>query len=121
MILTKVTYDSNVRYELTYICHNCEKEIPDNRFEYCPYCGVKLIKDGRPENLELDESDICGLIALAITNGGFEKSGREFMQHGKTIEYEFPENHGGMMWASWSRKRQNQMQKEREKQKGGAE
>ena len=120
MILSKVTYDSNARYELVYICHNCEKEIPDNRFEHCPYCGVKLIKEGHPEKMELDESDICGLIAIAITNGGFGESGRNFMQDGKAISYEDPGKRYGMVWASWSRKRQNQAQKEREKQKGGA-
>lgn len=119
MILSEVKYDSVGRYELTYICHSCEKEIPDNRFEHCPYCGVKLIKKGRPEKLELDEGDICALIAIAITNGGFGESGLNFMQDGKAISYEGP-GKMGMVWATWSRKRQNQAQKEREKQKGGA-
>lgn len=120
MILSEVKYDSNCRYSLAYICHSCEKEIPDNRFEHCPYCGVKLIKKGCPEKIELDEGDICGLIAIAITNGGFGESGRNFMQDGKAFSYENPETRCGMIWASWSRERQNQAQKEREKQKGGA-
>jgi len=120
MILSEVKYDSVGRYGLTYICHSCEKEILDNRFEYCPYCGVKLIKKGRPEKIELDEGDICGLIAIAITIGGFGESGRNFMQDGKVISYKNPETRCGMIWASWSRKRQNQAQKERGKQKGGA-
>lgn len=120
MILSEVSYDSNGNYRPTYICHSCEKEIPDNRYEYCPYCGVKLIKKGCPGKIELDEGDICGLIAIAITNGGFGESGRNFMQDGKAISYEDPAMRFGMTWASWSRKRQDQAQKEREKQKGGA-
>ena len=120
MILSEVKYDSIGRYELVYICHSCEKEIPNNRFEYCPYCGVKFIKKSCPEMIELDEGDICGLIAIAITNGAFGESGRNFMQDGKVISYEDPGKRYGMIWASWSRKKQNQAQKEREKQEGGA-
>ena len=41
------------------------------------------------------------------------------MQDGKAISYEGP-GKMGMVLATWSRKRQNQAQKEREKQKGGA-
>lgn len=121
MILSEVIYDDNDRYIPVYTCHNCEKKIPDNRFEHCPYCGVKLIKEGRPEKIELDVDDICGLIAIAITNGGFGESGRNFMQDGKVMSYENPETKIGMFWASWSREKQNQAQKEREKQKGSAE
>ena len=121
MILSEVTYGSNAEYEVHYVCHGCGRAIPDNSFEYCPHCGVKFVKSGHPEKLELDEGDICGLIAIAITNGGFGESGRNFMQDGKAFSYENPETRCGMVWASWSRKRQNQAQKEREKQKGGAE
>lgn len=123
MILSEVTYDSNARYGLVYICHSCEKKIPDNRFEYCPYCGAKLIKEGRPEKMELDEGDICGLIAIAITNGGFGESGRNFMQDGKSISYEDPGKRFGMVFASWSRGKQNDAQKDREKEneKGSAQ
>lgn len=120
MILSEVKYDSGAGYTPVYICHNCEKEIPNNRFEYCPYCGVKLIKEGCPGKIEPDEGDICGLIAVAITNGGFGESGRNFMQDGKVISYEDPGKRYGMIWASWSRKKYNQAQKEREKQEGGA-
>ena len=120
MILSEVTYDSNTSYGLTYICHSCEKEILNNRFEYCPHCGAKLIKEGRPEKLELDEGDICGLIAITITNGGFKESGRHYMNDGKHYRVEGPGSMG-MVWAAWNKKTQEKARKEREaKVEGGA-
>ena len=104
MILSKVTFDSNRGYEVFYSCHSCGKGIQDNRFEYCPSCGVKFVKCGHPEKLALDEGDICGLIAIAITNGGFNDSGLKFMQDGKRYKVEGP-GHMGMVWASWEKDR----------------
>lgn len=121
MILSEVTYESNARYELRYTCHSCGREIPDNRFEHCPYCGVKFEKSGHPEKLDLDEGDICGLIAIAITNGGFNESGRHYMNDGKSYKVEGPGGLG-MVWASWKKKTQEKAWKEREakaKEKGG--
>jgi len=123
MILSEVKYDSNGRYELHYVCHSCGRAIPNNRFEYCPHCGVKFVKSGRPEKLELDEGDICGLIAIAITNGGFNESGRHYMNDGKHYEVEGPGGMG-MLWAAWKKETQEKTWKEREakaKEKGGAE
>lgn len=119
MILSEVKYDHNGRYELRYSCHSCRGLIPDNRFKYCPNCGVKLVKDGHPESLTLDEGDICGLIAIAITNGGFNKSGINYMKDGKHYSVEGPGN-CGMVWASWNKETQVAAMLKREK-KGGAE
>ncbi len=122
MILSKVKYNSNDGYELVYTCHGCGKEIPDNRFLYCPHCGVKFLKDGRPEKLKLDEGDICGLIALAIVHGGFERAGREGMKDGKFYKVEGP-GRCGMVWAAWSKETRDKVQKERvakETSEGGA-
>ena len=122
MILSEVKYDHNREYELRYSCHSCGRIIPDNRFEFCPYCGVKLVKSGHPEKLKLDEGDICGLIALAITNGGFNESGRSYMIDGKSYKVEGP-GHCGEIWASWRKGTLEETRKEREnaeRMKGGA-
>lgn len=123
MILSEVTYESNAGYELRYICHSCEKTIPNNRFEFCPFCGVKLNKTGRPEKLELNEGDICGLIAITITNGGFEEKGLSYMSDGKNYKIEGP-GCFGEVWASWKKTTLENKRKEREsleQTNGGAE
>lgn len=113
MILNEVKYDNGRGYELTYLCQACEKEIGGVGYGYCPYCGAKLDNDGQPGHLELDEGDICGLIALAVANGGFKPSGIKYIKDGASCAYEY-ENGSGMIFASWSRKRQMQT-------RGGAE
>ena len=88
----------------------------------CPHCGVKFVKRGSPEKLELDEGDICGLIAIAITNGGFAEAGRRYMNDGKHYQVEGPGGMG-MVWAAWKKETQEKTRKEREakaKEKGGA-
>ena len=104
MILSKVKFDSNSGYEVFYSCHVCGKAIPDNRFEYCPSCGVKFVKIGRPGKLELDEGDICGLIAFAIQTGGFNEDWSKFRNAGKYYKVEGP-GRMGMVWASWEKDR----------------
>ena len=120
MILSKVTFDSNNRYEPTYFCHSCGKHIQDNRFEYCPSCGVKFIKIGRPEKLELDVGDICGIIAFAIQMGGFNETWTQFRNDGKYYKVERPGNMG-MVWAAWKKETQEKKQIERENKCNGGD
>jgi len=100
MIVSEVTYNTNHKYEVKYICHSCGNEIRDNRYVYCPHCGVKFEKSGHPERLDLDEGYICGLIALAIVNGGFCENGQAFINKGKYLREEGPFG-VGEVWAGW--------------------
>lgn len=119
MILSEVTYDSNNRYRVGYTCHGCGKRIADNRFEFCPFCGVGFMKVGRPERIEIDQADVCALIAFAITNGGFEKSGLAYMNDGQYYKVERPDG-CGMVWAAWKKEILEETRKDRKaKEKGG--
>lgn len=113
MNLWEVEYDSNNGYSVVYACRSCGRKIQDNRFEFCPHCGVKLLKDGKPELLRLDEGDICGLIAFAITNGGFKESGLNYMRDGKHYKVEGP-GRMGMVWAAWKKEKMEERKEERE-------
>ena len=57
--------------------------------------------------------------AIAITNGGFNKSGINYMKDVKHYSVEGPGN-CGMVWASWNKETQVAAMLKREK-KGGAE
>ncbi len=103
MILSEVIYESRLGgYELRYTCHGCGKVVPDNRYVHCPYCGVMYVKYGHPEKLDLDKGDICGLIALAITNNGLGEKGIEFINKGKYHRYEGPGT-SGELHAGWKK------------------
>ena len=104
MILSKVEYDNGHGYALTYCCQSCEKEIQSVGYDFCPHCGAKLEKDGQPGHIDPNDGEICGLIALAVTNGGFKVNGKKFIQDGASCTYEHPSGLG-MTFASWSRKR----------------
>lgn len=103
MILAEVEYERPYGgYKLRYTCHSCGKVVPDNRFVHCPYCGVEFVKYGHPEHLDLNQGDICGLIALAIISGGFGEKGVEFINKGKYQRYEGPGTMGEM-YAGWKK------------------
>lgn len=112
MILSEVTFNSNAEYKVAYCCHGCGKKIPDNRFEYCPYCGAELAKNGRPGTVTANPDDVCALIAFAIDHGGFDKAWNSYMNDGKSIKYEGP-GQMGEVWASWMREKMERAREER--------
>lgn len=102
MKLVGVKYDLG-RYEIAYVCRECGKPVK-GAWKFCPNCSRQLVKDGRPDVINLDDGQICGLIALGIKNGAFLKNGLDFINKGANVAYEGP-GHMGMMWADWQLER----------------
>lgn len=100
MILSEVVQDYDTwRFKLAYKCHYCEKRLLSSKYEFCPYCGVKLSRDGIVGDVFTPKPEVvCGILALAITNGAFKQSGMKFIMLGAAT---FKAN--GCELGEWSR------------------
>ena len=70
MKLIRVQTSACRDYECEYVCASCNEHVSPY-MNFCPKCGRKLDKEGKPSKVDHSESTACAIIAQSILSGLF--------------------------------------------------
>ena len=74
-------------YECSYICSECGNNV-STLMNFCPKCGRKLEKEGKPGEVSNSEATVCAIIAKAILSGLFKDGIPKGSSSGSSWDFE---------------------------------